>query len=117
MPDPQCLFCRIAAGEIPATVVFQEDDVVAFKDIAPQMPVHIVLVPRVHLATLNELTPETAPLVGRIAQVAARLAADLGLQARGYRFLANTGPDAGQTVHHLHFHLLGGGAMGPMGRL
>jgi histidine triad (HIT) family protein len=112
MTDPQCLFCRIAAGEIPATVVFQDEDVVAFRDIAPQMPVHIVLVPRFHCAGLNDLTPETAPLVGKLAQVARRIAAELGIAASGYRFISNCGPDAGQTVHHLHFHLLGGGPMG-----
>lgn len=112
MSDPQCLFCRIAAGAIPATFVYQDEQVVAFKDIAPHMPVHIVLVPRVHLESLNDLTPATAPLVGHIALVAKSIAYELGVGASGYRFLSNCGPDAGQTVPHLHFHLLGGGPMG-----
>jgi histidine triad (HIT) family protein len=112
MSDPQCLFCRIASGQIPATIVFQDEEVVAFKDINPHAPVHIVLVPRVHLAGLNELTPELAPLVGRLALVARSLAAELGIAESGYRFLSNCGPDAGQSVAHLHFHLLGGQHMG-----
>jgi histidine triad (HIT) family protein len=111
MSDPQCLFCRIAAGEIPATVVYQDDDVVAFRDIAPQMPVHVVLVPRTHLAGLNDLGPATAPLLGKLALAGARIAADLGIDRTGYRFISNCGADAGQTVAHLHFHLLGGGPM------
>ena len=115
MKDPQCLFCRIAAGEIPATVVYQDHEVVAFRDIAPQMPVHVVLVPREHLAGLNDLTPEQAPLVGRIAMAARSLAAAEGCAVSGWRLISNCGPDAGQTVHHLHFHLLGGRPMG--GRL
>ena len=115
MPDPKCLFCRIAAGELPATIVFQDEEVVAFRDIAPNMPVHIVLVPRVHLEGLNDLTPDRAPLVGRLALVAKDLVGTLGIADSGYRLVANCGPDAGQTVPHLHFHLLGGGAIGPMG--
>ena len=112
MPDPNCLFCRIAAKQIPATIVHEDEEVVAFKDIAPQVPVHIVLVPRVHCAGLAELGPELAPVVGRIALVAKELAARLGIAASGYRLVSNCGPDAGQTVAHLHFHLLGGAPMG-----
>ncbi len=108
MPDLNCLFCKIAAKQIPSAIVYEDDAVVAFKDIAPQAPVHLVLVPRVHFAGLNQLTPELAPLVGRIALAAKDLAERNGIAARGYRLVANCGPDAGQTVHHLHFHLLGG---------
>lgn len=111
MPDPNCLFCKIAAREIPATIVHEDDAVVAFKDIAPHAPVHIVLVPREHFSGLDELTPERAPLVGRIALVAKDLAAATGIAAGGYRLVSNCGPDAGQTIHHMHFHLLGGGPM------
>jgi histidine triad (HIT) family protein len=111
MSDPNCLFCKIAAKEIPSTIVYEDEDVVAFKDIAPQVPVHIVLVPRVHCAGLDDLGPETAPVVGRIALAARELAGRLGIAASGYRLVANCGPDAGQTVHHLHFHLLGGAPM------
>ena len=111
MSDPTCLFCRIAAREIPATIVFEDDDVVAFKDIAPQAPVHLVLVPRPHLEGLNDLTPELAPLLGKLALAAKALAREHGCADTGWRFLANCGPDAGQTVRHLHFHLLGGRPM------
>jgi len=114
MTDPNCLFCRIASREIPSSIVYEDADVVAFKDIAPKMPVHIVLVPRTHLAGLDGLTPELAPLVGKVALAAQQLARDLGIARSGYRLLSNCGPDAGQTVAHLHFHLLGGGPMGAM---
>ena len=112
MPEPDCLFCSIAARRISATFVHEDAEVVAFQDIAPHMPVHIILVPRLHLAGLADLSAETAPLVGRIALVAKNLAETMGIAASGYRLVANCGPDAGQTVHHLHFHLLGGGPMG-----
>jgi histidine triad (HIT) family protein len=112
MTDPSCLFCKIAEKRIPAAIVHEDDDVVAFRDIAPQVPVHIVLVPRVHLGGLDELTPELAVLVGRIALVAKDLAGRMGIAASGYRLVSNCGPDAGQTVRHLHFHLLGGAPMG-----
>jgi histidine triad (HIT) family protein len=108
MTDPDCLFCKIAAKQIPATIVYEDDAVVAFKDIAPHAPVHIVLVPREHFAGLNELTPELAPLLGRIALVAKDLAGQLGIAASGYRLVVNCGPDSGQSVFHLHVHLLGG---------
>ena len=111
MSDPNCLFCKIAAKQIPAALVFEDADVVAFRDIAPQVPVHIVLIPRIHLAGLDELTPELAPVVGRIALVAKDLAGRLGIAASGYRLVSNCGSDAGQSVRHLHFHLLGGAPM------
>jgi histidine triad (HIT) family protein len=112
MTDPNCLFCKIAAKQIPSAIVFEDEEVVAFRDIAPQVPVHIVLVPRAHCAGLNDLTAGLAPVVGRIALVARDLAGRMGIAASGYRLVANCGPDAGQTVHHLHFHLLGGAPMG-----
>jgi histidine triad (HIT) family protein len=112
MHDPDCLFCKIAARQIPATFVHEDDQVVAFKDIAPQVPTHVVLVPRAHVSGLNELTPELAPVVGHIALVAKDLAAKLGVDRGGWRLVSNCGPDAGQTIHHLHFHLLGGAPMG-----
>jgi histidine triad (HIT) family protein len=115
MQDPDCLFCRITLKQIPATIVHEDDAVVAFKDIAPHAPVHLVLVPREHFAGLNELTPERAPLLGRIALVARDLAVRMGIQESGYRLVVNCGPDAGQTVAHMHVHLLGGAPMG--GRL
>ena len=116
MAHSDCLFCSIAAGRIPATMVFQDEAVVAFRDIAPQMPVHIVIVPRTHLSGLAELDEATAPLVGRVALAARRIAEDLGVAASGYRLISNCGADAGQSVAHLHFHLLAGGRMtGRMG--
>ena len=108
MSDPNCLFCKIIAKEVPAKVEWDDENIIAFRDIAPQAPVHIVLVPRVHFSGLNDLTPERADLVGRIALVARELAAKQGIASTGYRLVSNCGPDAGQTIHHLHFHLLGG---------
>ena len=108
MTDPDCLFCKIAAKQLPATIVYEDDAVVAFKDITPHAPVHIVLVPREHFAGLNELTPELAPLLGRIALVAKDLAGQLGIAASGYRLVVNCGPDSGQSVFHLHVHLICG---------
>ena len=112
MSDPNCIFCKIAAKQIPAAIVHEDADVVAFKDIAPQVPVHIVLVPQVHCSGLAALDADTAPVVARIALVAKDLAGQLGIAGSGYRLVSNCGPDAGQTVHHLHFHLLGGAPMG-----
>lgn len=111
MSDPNCIFCKILAKQIPSTVVHEDEDVVAFKDIAPQAPVHIVLVPREHFEGLNDLTPERAHLVGKLALAARKIALEHGCAATGWRFLSNCGPDACQSVQHLHFHLLGGKPM------
>jgi histidine triad (HIT) family protein len=102
-----CLFCKIAAGQIPSKIVYQDDDVVAFEDINPQAPHHILIIPRRHIASLSDLTPEDGPVLASICIAAQKVATLLNLQ-RGYRFVANVGPDAGQAVFHLHFHLLGG---------
>lgn len=111
MTDPDCIFCRIASGAIPAAKVFEDDRVVAFKDIAPHAPVHLVIIPRDHFAGLNDLTPERAEVLGHLALVAKDLAKAHGVDRTGWRLVANCGPDAGQTVFHLHFHLLGGAPM------
>jgi histidine triad (HIT) family protein len=103
-----CLFCRIAAGEIPAQRVYEDDEVVAFRDINPQAPTHIQVIPRRHIASVNELRPEDAALVGRLFLVARELAEKEGVAGKGYRLVMNTGPAAGQTVEHIHLHLLGG---------
>ena len=100
-----CLFCRIARGEIPATIVAQNDDYVAFRDIDPKAPTHVLVIPRAHVASLAEATDPA--VVGRLALMAAEIAKSEGLDG-GYRTVINTGPDAGQTVHHIHLHLLGG---------
>lgn len=102
----QCLFCRIARREIPATLVAETEDCVAFRDINPQAPVHVLVVPRTHVASLNEATD--ARLVGRLALVAAEIARKEGIADSGYRTVINTNADAGQTVFHIHLHLLGG---------
>lgn len=103
-----CLFCAIAAGEIPSTQVHADDQVVAFRDIAPRAPTHIVIVTRAHIASAAELTDEHAALTGHLLAVAASIARDEGIAEGGYRIVTNIGPWGGQTVGHLHFHLMGG---------
>ncbi|MEP7116990.1 MAG: histidine triad nucleotide-binding protein [Acidobacteriota bacterium] len=103
-----CLFCRIAAGETPARTVFEDDDLVAFDDINPQAPMHVLVIPRAHLATVNDLSPENDRLVGAMVRRAAAIAADRGYAGTGFRTVFNCNPDAGQTVFHLHLHVLGG---------
>lgn len=103
-----CLFCRIAAGEVPSTRVHEDDLVVAIRDIAPRAPTHILLVPREHIASAAELTEAHGPLLGRLFAVAAQVARDEGIEESGYRLVSNVGRSAGQTVDHLHVHLLGG---------
>jgi histidine triad (HIT) family protein len=103
-----CLFCKIATGKIPAKVVHQDDDAVAFVDINPQAPTHLLIVPRKHIPTLNDLAPEDDALMGRVMRVAARLAAERGFAAEGWRAVFNVNRGAGQTVFHVHLHLLGG---------
>lgn len=107
-----CLFCRIVRKEVPADVVYEDDDLLAFKDIFPQAPVHLLIIPKAHCEGLSEMRPELAAVAGRIPQVAAGLARAHGVEAGGWRLLSNCGPDAGQTVFHLHFHLLGGKPLG-----
>jgi histidine triad (HIT) family protein len=106
-----CLFCRIVAGEIPARIVHRDDDVVAFHDINPQAPVHVLVVPTAHVATLNDLDAGHDAIVGTLVRRAAAIAKDLGIAAPGYRTVFNCNRDAGQTVFHIHLHLLGGRAM------
>ena len=108
--DPNCLFCRIVAGTIPATTVHEDDLVVAFRDIAPRAPTHILVIPRDHIASAAELTEEHGPMLGRLFAVAADLARREGIADAGYRLVSNVGRWGGQSVDHLHFHLLGGRA-------
>jgi histidine triad (HIT) family protein len=103
-----CLFCSIAAGKIPASIVYQDDQVVAFEDIHPQAPTHILIVPRQHLATLNDLGEGSQELAGRLLLAASAIAGQRGLAERGYRLVANCQESAGQSVFHIHLHLLGG---------
>jgi histidine triad (HIT) family protein len=109
-PDqPECLFCKIAARRIPSQVVLEDDDVVAFRDVNPMAPLHVLVIPKRHVASIAEAAPHT---IGRLGAAAARVARDAGYAARGYRVVANVGPDAGQTVGHLHFHVLAGRSLG-----
>jgi histidine triad (HIT) family protein len=107
-----CLFCKIVAGEIPSTTVYEDDEIVAFRDIDPKAPTHVLLIPRRHIASLNDAGDGDAALLGRILTVTRKLAADEGLAEAGYRVVNNCGDDGGQAVHHIHFHLLGGRRMG-----
>jgi histidine triad (HIT) family protein len=107
-----CLFCRIIAGEIPGSIVHQDDQVVAFSDINPQAPLHVLIVPRRHIPTLNDLGPQDDALVGSLFRVAAALAKQHGYAERGYRTLFNTNREAGQTVFHIHLHLRAGRGLG-----
>lgn len=106
-----CLFCRIVAGDIPATRVYEDDHLVAFKDINPQAPMHVLIVPRRHVASLNELTDTDDALVGEMVRRAAAIAGENGYAGRGYRTVFNCNADAGQTVFHIHLHVLGGRAL------
>ena len=108
MTDQGCLFCSISAGEIPADVVFEDDGVVAFRDINPQAPTHILLIPRRHISTINDLQAEDGEQIGQLFLAAKTVARNEGLAEDGYRVVMNCNRGAGQTVFHVHLHLLGG---------
>lgn len=103
-----CLFCKIIKGEIPSTKVYEDELVYAFRDIEPQAPVHILIIPKEHIASANELNEGNCSVVGHVFSVAAKIAASEGIAEGGYRIVNNCGKDGGQTVGHLHFHMLGG---------
>jgi histidine triad (HIT) family protein len=103
-----CLFCRIVAAEIPASIVYQDERLVAFRDINPQAPGHVLIIPRRHIATLNDLSAEDDALVGEMVRRGAAIARELGYSERGYRTVFNCNAEAGQTVFHIHLHVLGG---------
>jgi histidine triad (HIT) family protein len=107
-----CLFCKIAAGEIPSRQIYADEHLVAFEDINPQAPVHFLVIPRKHIATLNDLGPADNELMGRLVLTATRLAGEKGLAATGFRLNANCLESAGQTVFHIHLHVLGGRPFG-----
>ena len=102
-----CLFCKIVAGQIPSTKVYEDDQVLAFRDIAPMAPTHILVIPKCHIGSVAEINAENSGVVAHIFEVIPQIAAAEGLK-NGYRVVSNCGQDAGQTVHHLHFHILGG---------
>lgn len=106
-----CIFCKIAAGDIPAEKLHEDDSVVAFRDLNPQAPTHILVIPRRHYATLNDLDEEGEQLVGKMVGVAQRLAVDEGIAEAGYRTVMNCNDAGGQAVYHIHLHLIGGRAM------
>ena len=102
-----CLFCKIVKGDIPSTKVYEDEQVLAFRDIAPQAPTHILVIPKAHIGSVQEITAENSAVVTHIFEVIPQIAATEKLEG-GYRVVSNCGADAGQTVHHLHFHILGG---------
>ena len=103
-----CLFCKIIAREIPASIVYEDERVLAFNDLNPQGPTHVLLVPKRHIATLNDLAPADDAIVGELVRRAAAIAKERGIDAAGFRTVFNTNRDAGQTVLHIHLHLIGG---------
>ena len=107
----ECLFCRIAAKQIPATIAYEDDGTLAFHDIAPQAPVHLQIIPKEHIARVSELTDQNVHVIGKLTLIANRLAQELGIAEEGYRLVVNCNPGAGQSVYHLHLHLLGGRPM------
>ncbi len=107
-----CIFCKIAAGEIETEFVYEDDQVVAFRDLNPQAPTHVLVIPRAHIATTNDLTVENADLVGCMTLAAKQIAEQDGIAERGYRTVLNCNPEAGQSVFHIHLHVLGGRPMG-----
>jgi histidine triad (HIT) family protein len=107
-----CLFCKIIAGQIPGAIVHQDETMIAFKDINPQAPLHVLIVPRRHISTLNALTADDDALVGSMLRRAAAIAKEHGYEERGYRTVFNTNAEAGQTVFHIHLHLLAGRGLG-----
>lgn len=106
-----CLFCRIVAGEIPAAKVYEDEEILAFSDIKPEAPLHVLIVPKRHISTVNDLTDQDDRLVGAMIRRAAAIAAERGVDASGYRTVFNCNSHAGQTVFHLHLHVLGGRTM------
>jgi len=107
----ECLFCKIRDGEIPADIVFENDDVLAFNDVNPQAPVHLLIIPKKHISTLNDVDHEDQVVMGKLFGVAKEIAKQRGVSEEGYRVLVNCNEKAGQTVFHIHMHLLGGRTM------
>jgi len=107
-----CLFCKIAAGQIPSSKVYEDEDFLAFRDIAPKAPVHILIIPKKHLADLASCSQEDATMLGRLNLLAVKIAEDQGIAQSGFRLLTNCRDDSGQEVAHLHFHLIGGRVLG-----
>ncbi len=111
----ECIFCKIASGQIPAEKLFENDSVVAFNDINPQAPTHVIIVPKEHYPSLNDLPSENLDVVNKVFEAAVAVAKKAGIEKEGYRVICNTNRGAGQEIFHLHFHVMGGRAMGSMG--
>ena len=109
----ECIFCKIINGQVPSEKVYEEDEILAFKDIQPAAPIHVLIIPKKHIATLMDIEEEDSSLMGKIIQTAKKIAKQLGIEEKGFRLIANCGPDSGQEVMHIHFHLLAGRTMGP----
>jgi len=114
-PEQDCIFCRIALGETGATFVYESDDVVAFDDLEPQAQTHVLVIPRRHISSIAAMTRDDHALVGEMFEAVSSVARARGIEESGFRVLTNHGQDSGQTVFHLHFHLLGGNRLGPLG--
>lgn len=114
MPD-DCLFCKIIRDEIPSDKIYEDETVLAFEDINPAAPTHILIIPQKHIASINDMEMDDEKTVGHLFAVAQKLAKQLGIDEAGYRLIINSGPDSGQVVYHLHLHLLGGRKMGHLG--
>lgn len=108
-----CIFCKIVNKQIPSTIVYEDDRVLAFKDINPVAPVHVLIVPKEHIASVNQLNRENADVLIDIHLAAKKIAEEAGVSEKGFRLINNCGPDGGQTVFHLHYHLIGGACLGP----
>lgn len=115
MASHDCIFCKIAAGELPSEIIYEDDDIIAFKDVNPVAPVHVLLIPKKHIPTLTDLEDEDVELIGRLHLAAAKVAEKMGVFEKGFRLVNNCRDDGGQVVYHLHFHLLGGKNMGGVG--
>ena len=107
-----CIFCKIIAGEIPSSKVYEDDKILAFNDIEPQAPVHVIIIPKEHITSANAITPENSGVIAHIFETIPKIAKDLGIFDSGYRVVNNCGADGGQTVEHIHFHLTGGRQFG-----
>ncbi len=114
-PDPDCIFCGIVAGRIPSKKLYEDDDIIAIRDISPAAPLHLLVVPKAHIATVNELTGEEAGLIGRMVLVARDLAVEAEVAEDGYRLVLNVNRSGGQLVYHIHLHVVGGRQMGSIG--
>lgn len=108
-----CIFCKIIKGEIPSEKVYEDEEILAFKDINPATPIHVLVIPKKHISTLMEIGQEDSELMAKIMQAIQKVAKQLGVDKSGFRLIANCGPDSGQEVMHIHFHLLAGKKMGP----